>query len=761
MRFWKQYGDYALVLVICLLAAWPFLAYASLPTQTDAELHIYRLAELSRLVRGGLLYPRWSPNFYFGYGYPIFNYYAPLSYYVGLLFDFLPVVQPVGAVKAVFVLGLGLAAVGTFGTVRDLWGRPAGWVAAAVYVYAPYVQYVDPHARGVLAESFSLGVWAMALWAFTRLRRQPTAANWLAAVVGMAAIVLTHNLMAMVLAGVLMGWVVWSAVVGRAPYWPVLLAAYGVGIGLAAFFWLPVGLERNAINVATVVGEVGSHFDFRRHFLTLGELLAPSAWLDWGASDPAYRFNLGVAQWALGGLGMGFAVWRTARRQWSHAAEPLFFTLAALLLVALMLPFSTAMWEAIPLLPYIQFPWRLLGPAVSLLAILAGYAMHELGQMGRYGWAAVPTALAFTLLLALPLTQVAPWPADFGETTVARIAYLETRGRWLGTTSTSDFVPATVDTVSEQNGQLLEGLFNNRTPDRINYWSVDSVGATATWSEISPLHWRYQITSPQEFTFRLFLFAFPGWQARVDGQPVPTDIAHPEGFLVVPMPAGEHVLDIEFGDTPPRTAGWIIAAVSLLLAGGGALGWRGRVFPADLPLATADWRPVLAVTAVVWLLFAPLHATGWLHYNSTAEVAVAANPLQVDIGGQIYLQGADWPTRPLAAGDTLPLILYWRAQQPLDINYQAFVHLLAADGRLVAQGDKLNPGEFPTRRWPLDKYVRDTYTIPLPADLPPGRYQLAVGLWVAAEGWRLPVLNANGEQSGDSYPLVEIVVHGN
>ena len=31
----------------------------------------------------------------------------------------------------------------------------AGYVAAAVFIYAPYVQYIDPHARGVLPESFS------------------------------------------------------------------------------------------------------------------------------------------------------------------------------------------------------------------------------------------------------------------------------------------------------------------------------------------------------------------------------------------------------------------------------------------------------------------------------------------------------------------------------------------------------------------------------------------------------------------------------
>ena len=68
--------------------------------------------------------------------------------------------------------------------------------------------------------------------------------------------------------------------------------------------------------------------------------------------------------------------------------------------------------------------------------------------------------------------------------------------------------------------------------------------------------------------------------------------------------------------------------------------------------------------------------------------------------------GYDVSNTSVKPGDTVYLTLYWKAQDELDINYQAFVHVFGPDG-LVAQSDKLNPGEFPTRRWPLDKYVRD------------------------------------------------------
>ena len=105
------------------------------------------------------------------------------------------------------------------------------------------------------------------------------------------------------------------------------------------------------------------------------------------------------------------------------------------------------------------------------------------------------------------------------------------------------------------------------------------------------------------------------------------------------------------------------------------------------------------------------------------------------------------------------MTLYWKALNPIDINYQVFVHLLDGRGNLVAQSDKLNPGDFPTKRWPLDKYIRDEHDLTIPEEITDGVYKLSVGLWVAGEGWRLPLIDESGIQVGDSFILpVEAVV---
>ena len=96
---------------------------------------------------------------------------------------------------------------------------------------------------------------------------------------------------------------------------------------------------------------------------------------------------------------------------------------------------------------------------------------------------------------------------------------------------------------------------------------------------------------------------------------------------------------------------------------------------------------------------------------------------------------------------TSPLVPY---------NYQVFAHLSAADGTVWGQSDKLNPGDFPSTRWPLDKYVWDDHKIQLKPDTPPGKYQLSVGLYLLEDGRRAPVFD-NGQIVADHVVLTTTI----
>ena len=57
-----------------------------------------------------------------------------------------------------------------------------------------------------------------------------------------------------------------------------------------------------------------------------------------------------------------------------------------------------------------------------------------------------------------------------------------------------------------------------------------------------------------------------------------------------------------------------------------------------------------------------------------------------------------------------------------------------------------------------DSYVPDTHRLSLPADLPPGDYTVATGLWVQSEGWRLPVFDESGAAVRDAESLFTLEV---
>jgi hypothetical protein len=751
------------LLAIVAFALWPFLSRPGLPRFTDAELHVYRLAELARLVSAGELYPRWAPNFYFGYGYPIFNYYAPLSYYAGLPVALLPWWDAVTGVRAVFIGGMLAGALGTFALARTYWGSAAGLVAAAAYSFSPYVLYVDPHARGDLAESLALGIFPLALWAVDRLRHGRAGA-WLLAAALVAAVILSHNLLALVSFGLLLAYALWQCSGREAPRadCTLRLGALLAGVGLAAFFWLPVALEQDAVNLDSLIGP-GGHFDFRNHFLTIARLLAPPARLDWAASEPAFPLNLGLSQWLLA-TGSVILLATGSVRHRRHAA---FFAVASIGLLAMMLPYSAPVWETVPLLPYFQFPWRLLGAVAPLLAILVGAGTDALSRRIRgTGSHWVPALLVTAIVVtAFPLLQVPPWTPERWDTSAWGVLEQELRGRWLGTTSTADFVPATVDVIPGPTGQLLEAIRAGEVPDRVNRATLPE-GASVHAEPLRPLHTRYRVSSPVAFPLRLYQFAFPGWEVRVDGEVMATEVGRPEGFLVAPLPAGIYTVDVELVATPAQRAAWLVSLFSLLASLAAALMLRRKAAlgpaPAGpvLPLqrGTLHSRSVLAVVVLLAIAYAVLSASGRLHVQSTGFQAIPAqHDLFASFDGEIALIGYDAPSQA-RRGTPVAVTLYWKAQHDVAENYQVFVHLTRAGGTVLAQSDKLNPGEFPTRRWSLDHYVRDEHRITLPADLAPGEYTLSAGLWLQAEQRRLAVVDERGVVSGDVVTLGPLIV---
>ncbi len=374
-----------LALALCVFAVAPFLQPGYFWGANDARHHVYFLFEFDRLVQDGIWWPRWSPDFAFGYGYPFFNIYAPLSHFLAELLLHFGRFSHTAAIESIFGLSILASAGAMYGYVRLLAGRAAGLLAAVVYTYAPYhllVLYV----RGNLAESMAFVWLPICLWAFRQTVVRPTLGWVMLAAVGYAGLMLTSNLIFVLFTPLLLLYLLallWTHAETRLHWkwlWdtaraslPAALAGLA-GLGLSAIFWLPMALERSAVRVDQWFD---GRYDFRDDFLYFFQLFSPR----WGfgtsgtGPDDPLGFQMGAIVLLFALLG-----WLVIRRVHGLRAERLVLPVVAIATTAITLSPLAFLWE-LPgigaVLQSAQFPWRWLPIAMLCLSVLAGFLLYD------------------------------------------------------------------------------------------------------------------------------------------------------------------------------------------------------------------------------------------------------------------------------------------------------------------------------------------------------------------------------------------------
>ena len=759
-------GALVIVCVATTLATWPFWVRPSLPTDTDAEIHVFRAAQVEQAIQSGVLYPRWAPDFYYGHGYPIFNYYAPLAYHLAAYFSLVSGLGVVAGTKFVLLLSAYLGACGMYFFVRNRWGAAEAVVGGVAWSFSPYIIFLEPHARGEVAETLAIGISPLLFWSFDCVRRNGWGNHVPVAALTLAALVFAHPLTALVAYGFLLAFLFWEFLItpllsrgmsGNGPgnKLSAVAVAVALGLGMSALYWLPAGLERYAVRM-DFYGQ--GHYDFHRHFIALGELVAPAILTDTGAAFPEFKFSLGTAQFALGSLGALTVFHRRLRR-----SDTVLFTLGLVGAMYMTTAASQGVWEMVPPMRYFQFPMRFLGTAALALVPLCGMALAWT-KLVRWQWVATfmpAVAIAGLLWYALPLTYPPEWD-DFGSTSTSRYHAEELQGKWLGTTCCHDFLPATVEYVAPAEAVVTKQYLSERSVvEKFDRSSLPD-GVSVMLVESGPEHDILRVDSVGGVKLKIFRFFFPGWSASIDGVEIPIEVTEPDGRMVVDIPAGTHDVVVEMRATPERRLAQLISL-------GSGIGWV-----LVLLWAIRHWQPVLglgmdrlslhsswlAVGVLTIVVGVKLLADkeGWFQLHSNGRsVAAAEHQMFASVENEIELIGFNSVVGKVVPGGHIEVVLYWRAELEPTRNYQVYVHLRDENGYLWGQSDKVNPASFPTTRWSTDKYVRDEHTLMVDVDAPTGEYGLFVGLWDHMTGERFLAFDERKWLLGEGIPLPETV----
>ncbi len=576
----RRYLLLALTAAIGLLAAVPLWGVGIVNTRGggDSPFLLQRTLDIAESLRYGIFPVRWMAHAAYELGYPFFNHYAALPFYLSGSMTALGI-SPLLAIQATQTLGFVLAALAmALWAERVFHSRVATLIAVAAYTFAPF-HMVNVYVRGDSLSEFWAFVWyPFILWALDRLAERPTSRRAFIAALTYGALILTHNVSALIfspfalLYGLVQGGIAHrSAIQNPRKRLLTLIAPFVLGVLLTTWFWLPAIAE-------TRYGQMGAaftagYFHYSQHFRGANLIQSPLCF-DYSVAttvENAGPFAMGWVQALLALLG---AVRLTLRiiREKREPAHHLTLLFGLALATAMITPLSRPLWAHLPLLEMTQFPWRFLSVQALFTAIVTGSLGARTLPSGAARRRPVRPQFNKILRLALggglcALTIAAALVGlrpdrlriSAGDVTWEKLRLYESFTGNIGTTIRHEYLPADVVPRPYISAAVVDG--------DLRPLAGGEVQLEATLLKRTPIKQRWAVTSDAAAPVAFPINWWPGWRARVDGSRVETYAMPGSGRLTVDLPASEHTVTLHLGATPLRTAANLIALLAWVASG--------------------------------------------------------------------------------------------------------------------------------------------------------------------------------------------------
>ena len=549
------------LLLLALLAALPLWTGPGLVNTRgggDSPFLFFRLQQLVTNLHAGVFPARWMPDAAYGLGYPFFNYYAALPYYLGAIFNLIGFDLLV-SIKLVQTLGCVFAAWAMYRWAgRHTPARSAAWLIAVAYTFAPF-HLINVYVRGdSLSEFYAFVFYPLILLSIDRVIESPRSFGWLALSYG--GLIMTHNVSALIFSPFVLLYAAAtlfkSEIRNRKSKIIALAAGLLLSFALSAWFWLPALGEANLVQLDN---QTTGYFNYAEHFRA-ANLIQNSIGFDYTIAADAQSstpFAMGLAQAIGTGLGLiALSVtWRRARDRYFRV-----FVIVGLLVSTLMItPVSKVLWDTLPLLPLTQFPWRFLSIQALFASVTIGYLasciVHPASRVGL----SIAVGLTLAAAVLLPLhPDYLPIRAD--EITPARLQLYEAFTGNIGTTIRAEYLPRTMiprpytgETLMESQPYPLRAIVSHGDALALIFqWG-------ATWQT-----WSAQVASDAAVLNVPILF-WPGWAAWIDGQPAEIRAAPDLGYTQIDVSRGSHRLDFKLMDTPLRAFSGAVSDLALFV----------------------------------------------------------------------------------------------------------------------------------------------------------------------------------------------------
>ena len=719
-----------LALLLSLVAALPLMVGPGIVNTRaggDSPFLVQRVHQLTQSLRSGTLPARWMPDAAFGLGYPVFNFYAAFPYYIAAWINIFGA-GVIWGIKITQIAGFCLAGVGAYSLARAFGSSPwAALVCSATYTFAPF-HLTNVYVRGdALSEFYAMAIYPWVILAVLRLRRRVSPSPIVFLALCYAALVLSHNISAMVFSPLLGLWLLVECLALPKPRrWHTLGAgalAIGLGLVLSAWFWAPALRERTLIQLQE---QTTGYFHYPGHFrgFDLVQWRPVHSYAIDSTSDP---FSMGLVQLFLGIGGLAAFVFRLAsgprrRRMLPLIRSQLLVVLALVAYTWLMTPPSRWLWDGLPLLAYTQFPWRLLSVQALAMALLALQIPDLLGGSGVRLLSLVLTAVvAVGGMAGLSVDRL---PLREKEITPQRQMLYETYSGNIGTTIRHEYLPR--EMVPRPYTSAVQ-LNSGTKPEPL---ALEGRLTSAQLVDRTLHEERWEIVVAERALLAFHTSFFPGWEATVDGRPQGVEPLQGLGLIGLRLEPGAHRVRLRFEHTPTRRYATWASLVGLMVMVAVAL------YPA-LESRRYRRRALVAVGALL-LAALPLAVKSPEASSDTDSLTHSRGPLVMDFArapylhaepegifyGQAHLLDYALSGTRVQTGDELALSMEWVKAQP---ELEVVVSLVSATAHLF------NPAPiWQEARAPIDSEVT-VLVLQLPSEMPPGLYVLRLNVFSGDE----------------------------
>jgi hypothetical protein len=549
----------------------------------DQGFHLVSWLDAAAQLRQGH-YPRWAITPAWNAGEPRFLFYPPLSWLAGAM---LTLVLPANAAPIAYIfLALVASGLTMYRLAREFAAPQAALLAAAFYIANPYMLF-NAFERSAFAELLA-AAW-IPLLMLAVLRAKPTVRG---IALPLALLWLTNApaaVMGSYLLALLAAWRVAGSLRMRVPLRQsvrlALLYLTGTVLGLAlpAFYLLPAAIQRRNIQVEMAVIP---NMRFQDNFLFDNTAEA-------GHNGVNHAISLlAVALLAATVVAVGTLLLQRKRGQ-DSANPTLPLALITGLVILLLFPVSTPLWNHVPELAFLQFPWRLLTIMSAVLALALALILHRLtttpgglftrlgGPFMRSSWRMGGMATNL-LALALPLGLTFLMYAHTAQGCELRdrpASIASSLGTGHGVSPTDEYTPNNADNDLLRTGNPGYWLAARPTDPAPNTVPTPTELNPAANTDDFPIPFAQTLSTPAPHDFAieptqhgyliLNLRSYPNWEIVGCGDDTMECEHYPQahrddGLIALELPRGQRDIRITWHRTWDQNLGLAITCLALL-----------------------------------------------------------------------------------------------------------------------------------------------------------------------------------------------------